>query len=104
MTKTIQIGDTVTWTSQAQGSVKEKTGIVLGFVGKGTKANVILNVAGCKILGDRYHLIGRFSNPGIALVDRYLVAVERVGKRGKTGTIDLYTPLASVIERQNGRE
>ena len=98
----LNTGDAATWTSQAQGSSKTKAGIVIGVIRKRQYARDVLNKHGREVLGDdKYRAISKFMGQGYSLIERYLVAVERIGASGKpTGTIDLYTPSVTVVDKQ----
>lgn len=90
----IKNGTKVTWTSQAGSYTKEKTGVVLSFVPPSESVRRILMEAG---MYDLWNGEGDWSqNP------RYLVIVEPVHKKtGKALKKRYYTPLASLLEKQN---
>ena len=109
----IEIGQTVTWTSQSGGHSKTKTGKVLGFI----PANWF-DYVHCTTTGEYSFMIqtslgkrriwgfrNRFKfdlRPTTA--DRILVEVRRLNKRGeptRSGVYDYYAPLLSVVEKQN---
>ena len=95
------LGHKVRWTSQAAGGYKIKEGSVVGVILAGEHARTVLRRSGRQALGDRYSDDLKIMGQTTSLIDRYLVAVERIGRSGKpTGKIDLYTPSASNVDRQ----
>lgn len=96
----IEPGTTVTWSSQAGGRAKTKTGIVMVFVPRREKtvAEVypeILNVPSGSIQFDNITYPSTF--------DRYLVKVPKLNENGEeTGKNDYYTPTAAKLERSLG--
>lgn len=87
----IKAGEAVTWASQAAGSVKEKTGTVLGFVPSWRSAFSYVPALRDVPKGRR-----KFDCP-TSDKDRYVVEVPRASGNGS----DFYAPLASVVEKQN---
>lgn len=96
------IGSEVTWESASQGKAKSKTGIVLAFLPSRklivrTQIEQAVVDAGIAVSGGEIYKVLTVSSH-----DRYLVAVPRIHKRtGNPLPALLYTPLASVIDRQN---
>jgi hypothetical protein len=91
----IKEGTEVTWTSQSQGVESEKKGIVIAFIPKHASASDIWESRLDNVKFNPMD-IQRFSE-----FDRYLVGVERLGKKGKPLKPKYYSPIAGVIERQN---
>lgn len=85
---TLQPGQTVTWTSQAHGSVKTKTGTVVAYVGPAQDAYRFIPPG----LGR-----GRVHFQQYSQVPRYVVAVPR-----RSGLLDYYAPPARLLEAQEG--
>lgn len=85
----IEVGKKVTWTSQAQGSDKTKTGTVIAIVPPQKDADMFLppNLKPSHIKYDRH----------ISIYERVLVAVP-AGKNGKA--THYYCPRKSVLEMQ----
>lgn len=87
------VGKTVTWTSGAHGSDKEKTGVVLAYIPAG------------KLLEDVYPDIRnipssqrKISNMWESSArDRFFVCVSRFGAKGKELLPHYYTPIVSSI-------
>lgn len=98
--------DTVTWTSQAQGTHKEKKGIVVCVLEKNVSIDSAMKRHAGKVLSlDALAAVSsKPKGQSVSLVDRYLVAVARIGKTGKpTGAIDLYTPTVDMLHK-NGKK
>lgn len=89
----IQPGTTVTWKSQANAGRKVKTGVVVVFVPANTDVLLLPET-------ENLTLWPRQFDHFAASVDRYLVRVDRQGKRHALDPV-YYMPLAGVIERQN---
>ncbi|MDF2646176.1 MAG: hypothetical protein K0Q73_1981 [Paenibacillus sp.] len=92
--KVIEVGDRVKWSSQSQGSVKEKAGIVQAVVNAGQNAKALLPAGLTRALIKFDTLISERK--------RYIVAVPRAGISSK---IDYYCPRVTdlrMIEDQNG--
>lgn len=91
----IKEGTEVTWTSQSQGVETKKKGVVIAFIPKHLSASVIW----------ASHLNDIKFNPmdiqRVSSFDRYLVRVERLGKKGQPLKPKYYAPIAGVIEWQN---
>ena len=81
-------GDEVTWTSQAQGCATQKSGTVLGVVGKNGDANALLPANTPK---------SRINFQRFSMVERYVVSVPR---GGKNELVDYYATLASNVVKQ----
>ena len=91
----IKINQKVSWVSQAQGSAKEKTGIVLGFIPKGQSLKKICPVVeSISTSQKKYDL-------DISKVDRYLVRIDRVSAKGKELNPYYYAPSAKPLQRAN---
>ncbi|OXM84593.1 hypothetical protein [Paenibacillus rigui] len=82
--KILQVGDKVKWSSQAQGSVKEKAGMVIAIVPGGQRASKYLP-DGIEMKNKTYV---KFDTE-IAKHVRYIVEVPRGGKSVK---FDYYCP------------
>lgn len=86
----IKTGTVVTWTSQAHGSARRKTGTVIAYVPAGSRAYDYLPPE------VPHRKCARIKFEPRSYVDRYLVAVPR-----PSGLLDYYCPLATVLEAQN---
>lgn len=85
-------GDTVTWTSQAAGFQKAKTGKILFKVHAGESVKPIL-YAMVRDHPDKYSLPD-IESAGVRKQDSYLVAVER----GPKAKVKVYWPLTSLLK------
>ncbi len=98
----IEIGQQVTWTSQAGGNSKTKTGKVLAIIKAnafGLRANAFYVL--CQALREKFVLTKHLTSnqikfQHISQVDRAIVEVPR-----KSGVMDYYCPRLSVVEKLN---
>lgn len=95
MTPKFKPGDTVTWTSQAQGSHVTKTGEVLAIVPNGKSAYRLMPKDTLDAGGNPPYTRMGFSD--VSLRDRYLVRVP--GKTDKAKP-RYYAPNVAVVDRQ----
>ena len=93
MTNRIQPGTTVTWSSQANSSTKKKTGTIIAFVPAGRDVFFLPETEALTLWPRQFDV-------PVAAVDRYLVRVDRQGKRHILAPV-YYLPLAGALERQN---
>ena len=87
MNKGIKLGDRVTWTSQAAGATKTKTGIIIGVVKAGSRPDRVKFKQLCK------NGIGWSRNH-----ESYVVSVD-VGKREKGVSFRQYWPRVSALKK-----
>lgn len=92
MTTTIakKAGETVSWTSQAQGTTTEKTGVVLAYLSPRVDAVEVL-----KRLRPGADIPTHVTTARTSQNPRYMVEVHQKGKRKPR----IYMPLASAVER-----
>lgn len=87
----------VTWTSQGRGNITEKKGKVIGFLPAYVSAvkrhGFLDSIKRSRIQFDNIRL------PSI--LDRYLIEVQRVGKKGQPLPSWYYAPNAKAIEKAN---
>ncbi|MEK8128688.1 hypothetical protein WMW72_12305 [Paenibacillus filicis] len=81
-------GDKVTWTSQSNGGVKTKTGVIHAVVPTGSRASIYLP----KDISTSQR---KFDNIFAVNFDRYIVAVPRGGKSVLT---DYYCPKPGLLK------
>lgn len=89
----MNLGDTVTWESQANGRTKTKTGIIVGIVPAGRRMGLLHYIAGLNTVGEARtkYATGPIEGGGLCRDhESYLVAV----KTGKTAAakLTLYWP------------
>jgi len=90
--KAFQVGDRVTWSSQANGTVSTKTGSIVEVVAP-TRLAQTRDHLGRKVFGNSRHETS------------YVVAVPQPPtKRGKARPAKLYWPHASALRRTPGRK
>lgn len=110
-----KIGDKVSWISQAQGSAKEKRGVVIAALPSTRSSHLGARVTTERStfykrrvadvtyldLGDLGEfMVSKYMGQSTSLVDRYLVAVPRRLKNGKlSGSVDIYTPTQAVLQK-----
>jgi hypothetical protein len=104
----VNIGQNVTWTSQANGSAKTKTGKVLVILKAGRPAYKVMPPSSDQFRMVRFDMENRTLtvlrshvrfDSYIPLSDRVLVEVPRMGSGA--GLHDYYAPSLKVIEKQN---
>lgn len=89
------IGQTVTWTSQAQGTRLEKTGEIVGLLPANHGLFAALKAR--RIVVPQSRVKGQDKSKN----DRYIVAVARPTKRrGAIPTMDYYAPTVGMVDAQ----
>gem|GEM_PF-3357571 len=103
------IGKTVTWTSQAGGHSKTKTGTVLAVIRAGNLPPARWDSGAQQYrfstqtsIFYRPRSAVKFDVYDVTRQNRLLVEVPRLNKKGhETGSVDIYAPLLSVVLKQN---
>jgi len=94
----LSVGKTVSWTSQAAGCSKTKTGKSLAIVLCRQRSFTMLR----KALGTPKLPMSRIKFQDVSQIDRLLVAVPRLNAKGEpTGTVDYYAPPLSAFLKKS---
>lgn len=90
-----KVGDEVTWTTQAGGTPKEKSGKVLATLRSGQSLDDAM-----RRLRPKAARTSVKADADTSICDRYLVEVPRARRGKASSACDYYAPRASVVDKQ----